>query len=81
MISTAPFEIGFETMEYTVNEADPMVNVCVVFIKPGEFEDVDLGDLFIESEISSVSLNLSSAGKIIMLGDVCIRDMIFIAHV
>ena len=58
-----------------------MVNVCVVFIKPREFEDVDLGDLLIESKISSVSLNLSSAGKIIMLGDVCIRDMIFIVHV
>ena len=40
-----------------------MVNVCVVFIKPGELEDVDLGDLLIESEISSVSLNISSAGK------------------
>ena len=70
MISTAPFEIGFETVEYTVNEAEPMVNVCVVFITPGELEDVNLGDLFIESEISSVSLNSSSAGKIIAFMDV-----------
>ena len=61
---SAPFEIGFESKEYAVNEMEGNVSVCVMFIVPGEADDTGVGDTEVDIYIfSTTSLESPAASK------------------